>query len=47
VDAIRAEIESEQILALPEHLGSFDQFADSTDALAILARFRVIYGRDG
>jgi hypothetical protein len=43
VEAIRAEINSESVLALPEHLGSIDQFVDSTDALGVLDRFRAIY----
>jgi hypothetical protein len=43
VKAIRAAITSEQVRALPEHLGSVDQFLDSTDALHYLDRFRVIY----
>ncbi|RIK39077.1 MAG: hypothetical protein DCC55_19150 [Chloroflexi bacterium] len=32
VDAIRAAITSAEVLALPAHLGSVDQFIDSTDA---------------
>ena len=43
VDAIRAEIRSEAVLALPERLGAYDQFVDSTDALRYLERFRVLY----
>jgi hypothetical protein len=43
VDAIRAAIKSEDVLALPEHLGSIDQFVDSTDASRYLDRFRAIY----
>jgi hypothetical protein len=43
-DAIRAQITSEQVLALPEHLGSVDQWIDSTDALKHLTRFRGVYG---
>jgi hypothetical protein len=31
-DAIRAVITSEEVLALPAHLGAVDQFVDSTDA---------------
>ena len=42
-DAIRVAIRSDEVLALPEHLGSIDQFADSTDALAHPERFRAIY----
>jgi len=33
VEAIRAAITSEEVRALPEHLGAVDQFVDSTDAL--------------
>ena len=33
VAAIRAVITSEEVRALPEHLGAVDQFVDSTDAL--------------
>ena len=43
VDAIRAEIESEEVLALPEHLGSVDQFIDSTDASRDSNRFSAVY----
>ena len=43
VDAIRAVIKSEEVLALPEHLGSVDQFIDSTDALKYLNRFSAVY----
>ncbi len=43
VEAIRATIQSEEILALPEHLGSVDQFLDSTDALNFPERFRGMY----
>jgi hypothetical protein len=43
VDAIRAAIKSEKVRALPEHLGSIDQFVDSTDALRYLDRFRAVY----
>jgi len=43
-DAIRAEIRGEEVLALPEHLGSVDQFTDSTDVLRYLDRFRAVYG---
>jgi len=31
------------VRALPEHLGSIDQFVDSTDALRYLDRFRAVY----
>ncbi len=43
VDALRAEIQSEAVRALPAHLGSFDQFVDSTDALRYVDRFRAVY----
>ncbi len=43
VDAIRAAITGEEVRALPEHLGSVDQFLDSTDALNYPERFKVIY----
>ena len=43
VDAIRAEIESEEVLALPEHLGSVDQFIDSTNASRDSNRFSAVY----
>ncbi|MFN2108439.1 MAG: hypothetical protein ACK2UI_02140, partial [Anaerolineae bacterium] len=33
VNAIRAAITSEEVRALPEHLGAVNQFVDSTDAL--------------
>jgi hypothetical protein len=42
VRAIRAAITSEEVLALPEHLGSVDQFLDSTDALRHLAQFKAV-----
>jgi hypothetical protein len=42
VTALRAAITSEEVLALPEHLGSVDQFLDSTDALNHLDRFRAL-----
>jgi hypothetical protein len=45
VDAVRAAIKSEQVLALPEHLGSVDQFVDSTDALNYLDRFKAVYNQ--
>ena len=44
VDAIRAEFESQQVRALPEHLGSVDQFIDSTDAGKYLDRLKAVYG---
>jgi hypothetical protein len=43
VDALRAEIESAEVLALPEHLGSVDQFLDSIDALGYLDRLDALY----
>lgn len=43
VEAIRAEIESEQVLALPEHLGSVDQWVDSTDAWEHARRIGAVY----
>jgi hypothetical protein len=43
VDAIRATIKSDQVLALPEHLGAVDQFVDSTDALNHFDRFKAMY----
>jgi hypothetical protein len=43
VDAIRAEVHSDAVLALPERLGGYDQFVDSTDALRYLDRFRAVY----
>lgn len=44
VKAIRASITSEEVRALPEHLGSVDQCVDSTDALNHLDRVKAIYG---
>ncbi len=44
VDAIRAEIKSVEVLSLPEHLGSFDQFIDSTDSQDHLGRIKAVYG---
>jgi hypothetical protein len=44
VDAIRAQIESDEVRALPEHLGGVDQFIDSTDAQHDLARIKAVYG---
>lgn len=43
VHAIREKITSAEVLALPAHLGSIDQFTDSTDVLHYLERFRKIY----
>jgi hypothetical protein len=36
VDALRAAISDPEVLALPQHLGSVDQFIDSTDAFNCL-----------
>jgi len=38
-DAIRAVIASEEVRALPMHLGAIDQFIDSTDVLSNPERF--------
>jgi len=38
--ALRAAIRSEEVLALPAHLGSVDQFVDSTDVLSNPTRFK-------
>ena len=46
VEAIRAAITSEEVLALPEHLGSVDQFLDSTDALRHLALFKAVLANE-
>ncbi|HEX9074501.1 MAG TPA: DUF4037 domain-containing protein, partial [Anaerolineae bacterium] len=43
VQAIRAAITDEEVRKLPEHLGSVDQFVDSTDALNRPQRFKPIY----
>jgi len=43
VEAIRARITDGEVLALPEHLGSVDQFTDSTDALDHLQRIKRVY----
>jgi hypothetical protein len=43
VDAIRAAIQSDCVRALPEHLGSVDQFIDSTDAWQYLDRLKAVY----
>lgn len=45
VDAIRASITDPQVLDLPEHLGSVDQYVDSTDALNYPERFKPLYRR--
>jgi hypothetical protein len=41
-EALRGAITDEAVLALPEHLGSVDQFLDSTDALRYLAEFKAV-----
>ncbi len=43
VDALRGAIQSENVRALPEHLGSVDQFTDSTDAQRYLDRIKAVY----
>jgi hypothetical protein len=43
VDAIRMQIRDPQVLSLPAHLGSFDQFIDSTDALEFTDRIKKVY----
>jgi hypothetical protein len=43
VDAIRAEIKDEAVLALPEKLGAFDQFVDSTDALEYSQQIKAVF----
>lgn len=43
VDALQASITDEEVLALPKHLGGFDQFIDSTDAQNQLERFHAVY----
>jgi hypothetical protein len=40
VDALRAAIADPEVRALPAHLGSVDQFVDSTDVLDDLSRLR-------
>jgi hypothetical protein len=42
-EAIKRQIKDERVLALPENLGAFDQFINSTDALNILERFKPIF----
>jgi hypothetical protein len=42
-DALRAQIEDKEVLALPVHLGSVDQFTDSTDAQKYLDRIKGVY----
>ena len=43
VEAIRARITDVEVKALPEHLGSVDQFTDSTDALNQIHRVKRVY----
>ena len=43
VEAIRARIIEPEVKSLPEHLGSVDQFTDSTDALDQLSRIKRVY----
>ncbi len=43
-EALREAITDPQVLALPVHLGSIDQFVDSTDALNFAEQFQKIYG---
>jgi hypothetical protein len=43
VEAIRARITDVEVKTLPEHLGSVDQFTDSTDALNQLPRIQRVY----
>jgi len=43
VEAIRARITDAEVKALPEYLGSVDQFTDSTDALNQLSRIKRVY----
>jgi hypothetical protein len=42
-EAIRARITDVEVKALPEHLGSVDQFTDSTDALNQIQRIKRVY----
>lgn len=42
-EAIHAAITSDEVRALPDRLGSIDQFVDSTDALNLHHRFKAIY----
>lgn len=44
VEAIRARINDAEVKSLPEHLGSVDQFTDSTDAANQPLRIRRVYG---
>jgi len=41
-NALRGEIKSKSVLALPDHLGAVDQFVDSTDALNYLDRLKSV-----
>jgi hypothetical protein len=43
VEAIRARIANGAVKVLPEHLGSVDQFTDSTDALNQIVRMKRVY----
>lgn len=43
-EAIREAIDSEEVRALPAHLGAVDQFVDSTDALKHLEQLRGVWG---
>ena len=42
--AIRKRIKDERVLALPENLGAFDQFINSTDALNVLESIKPVFG---
>jgi hypothetical protein len=42
-EAVRAKITGEEVLALPEKLGAFDQFTDSTDALKYIPELKKAY----
>ena len=42
-EAIRAQITNNEVKSLPEHLGSVDQFTDSTDAMDDLQRIKRVY----
>ena len=45
-DALRVQIQDERVRALPEAIGSIDQFVDSTDVLtnpALRQRLKAIY----
>ena len=39
-DAIHEKIEDDEVKRLPKHLGSIDQYVDSTDVLSYTAKFR-------